>query len=354
MHIIKTALLSYGMSGKVFHAPFIEAHPGFQLAGAWERTHKIIQHEYEGVTSYPSLEVLLADDTVELVVVNTPNDSHFDYARKALMAGKHVVVEKAFTTTVQEGEELKALAEKQGKKISVYQNRRYDSDLRTVQKIIEEKLLGDIVEAEFHFDRFKPVVGPKVHKETPGPGAGLLMDLGPHLIDEALLLFGLPDALFADIRFTRPASRVDDYFDLLLYYAGCRVRLKASSIIREAIPANAVHGIKGSFLKPKADVQEADLLAAKKPGGSNWGIEPESGYGLLHTEKNGVIVMEKIVSSLGNYGDYYKDIYEALVNGRPVPVTAEEGIRTIKVIEAAIKSNSEKRVIEMNWPDQKD
>ncbi len=347
MQIIKTALLSYGMSGKVFHAPFIVTHPGFQLAGAWERSSKKIQEDYPEVTSYPTLEAVLADQTIDLVIVNTPNDTHFDYAKKALLAGKNIVVEKAFTTTSEEGKELKALAEKQGKMISVYQNRRYDSDLRTVQQVIADNLLGSIVEAEFHYDRFKPFVGPKVHKETPAPGAGLLMDLGPHLVDEALVIFGMPQSVFADIRITRPLSKVDDNFNLLLYYPTFRVILKASSSVREAIPANLVHGLKGSFIKPRADVQEADLIAGKKPGGAKWGVEPETGQGLLHTEKDGNVIREYIPSAAGNYGDYYEGIYQALTNGKPVPVTADEGICTIQVIEAAIVSNKEKKVINL-------
>ncbi len=350
MHIIKTALLSYGMSGKIFHAPFIAAHPGFQLAGAWERSHKNIQQDYPEANSYPSLEALLADETIELVIVNTPNNTHFDYATKVLLANKHVVVEKAFTTTVAEGEALQALAERQGKKISVYQNRRYDSDCRTVQKVIAENLLGDIVEAEFHYDRFKPVVGPKVHKETPGPGAGLLMDLGPHLIDEALHIFGMPQSVFADIRITRPLSRVDDWFDILLYYAGFRARLKASGFVKEAVPANVIHGTKGSFIKTRGDVQEIDLLAGKKPGGSNWGTEPETEQGLLHTENDGVVIREHIPSCQGNYGDYYEGVYQALTSNKPMPVSASEGIRTIIIIETAVKSSNEKKVIELALP----
>lgn len=347
MQTIKTALLSYGMSGKIFHAPFIAAHPGFILAGAWERSSKNIQQDYLDVTSYPTLQAVLADETIELVIVNTPNDSHFDYARQALLANKHVVVEKAFTTTVADGEALKALAEKQQRKISVYQNRRFDSDCRTVKKVITEKLLGEIVEAEFHYDRFKPMVGPKVHKETPAPGAGLLMDLGPHLIDQALHIFGMPKAVFADIRITRPLSRVDDWFDIQLYYPTLRVRLKASNIIREAIPANLVHGIKGSFIKNRGDVQEAHLLAGKKPGESNWGIEPNTEWGLLHTEKDGRVIRETIQSSQGNYGDYYEGIYQALTADQLEPVSADEGIRVIKIIEAAIISNKEKKVVEL-------
>lgn len=347
MRTIKTALLSYGMSGKIFHAPFIAAHPGFQLAGAWERSHKNIQLDYPEVTSYPTLEAVLTDETIELVIVNTPNDSHFDYARQALLANKHVVVEKAFTTTVAEGEMLKALAEKQQKKISVYQNRRFDSDCRTVKKVVDENLLGEIIEAEFHYDRFKPIVGPKAHKETPGPGAGLLMDLGPHLIDQAIHIFGMPQALFADICITRPLSKVDDWFDIQLYYPALRVRLKAGNIVREAIPANIVHGIKGSFIKSRGDIQEADLLAGKIPGESNWGIEPEYGGGLLHTESDGIIIREIIKSSRGNYGDFYEGIYQALTAEQPLPVSAEEGIRIIKIIETAIRSNKEKRIVQL-------
>ena len=350
MHIIKTALLSYGMSGKIFHAPFIVANPGFKLVGSWERSQKKIQEDYPDAISYPTLESLLADDNIELVIINTPNNTHFDYATKALLANKHIVVEKAFTTTVAEGESLKALADKQQKKISVYQNRRYDSDFRTVKNIIEEKLLGEIVEAEFHYDRFKPIVGTKLHKETAGPGAGLLMDLGPHLIDEALCLFGMPQSVFADVRVTRPLSKVDDWFDLLLYYPSFRVRLKASGFVKEAIAANIIHGCNGSFIKPRADIQEADLLAGKKPGNINWGVEPESGYGLLHTEKDGIVVKEYILSAKGNYGDYYEGVYQALTTAVPMPVSAQEGINTITIIEAAVKSCAEKRVVELEMP----
>jgi scyllo-inositol 2-dehydrogenase (NADP+) len=345
MRIIKTALLSYGMSGKIFHAPFIAAHPGFKLCGAWERSNKNIQQDYPDATSYATLEALLADETIELVIVNTPNDSHYEYATKVLQAGKHVVVEKAFTTSVAQGEALKALAQQQDKMISVYQNRRFDSDCRTVQRVIADKLLGDIVEAEFHYDRFKPLVGPKLHKEMPNPGAGLLMDLGPHLIDEALHIFGMPNALFADICITRPNSKVDDWFDMRLYYPSLSVRLKAGNIVREAIPANVIHGMKGSFIKTRGDVQEADLLAGKKPGNDNWGTEPASEQGLLHTEIEGKVVRETILSDKGNYGDYYAGMYEAIVNGKPVPVTAEEGINNIRIIEAAIKSNKERREV---------
>ena len=169
MQKIKTALLSYGMSGKVFHAPFLNLHSGFELLGSWERSKKLIQEDYPSVTSYPSLEAVLESDAT-LIVVNTPVGTHFEYAKQVLLAGKHALVEKAFTTTVAEAQELTALAKAKGLKLAVFQNRRWDSDFKTVQKIVNEKLLGDIVEAEFHFDRFNPILSPKIHKETANAG----------------------------------------------------------------------------------------------------------------------------------------------------------------------------------------
>jgi scyllo-inositol 2-dehydrogenase (NADP+) len=237
MKTINTALCSYGFSGKIFHAPFINLHPGFKLLGSWERTKKLIQKDYPDVISYPSLEDLLTDAQIDLVIVNTPTNTHYDYTKKALLAGKHVVVEKAFTTTVAEAEELNELAQKKEKKLSVYQNRRWDSDFQTVKKIVQEGLLGDIVEAEFHFERYKPTLSPKQHVETPGAGAGIIKDLGPHLIDQALHLFGMPDAVFADMRITREASQINDYFESILYYDKLRVKLKAGFLVREPVPS---------------------------------------------------------------------------------------------------------------------
>src|SRR5882757_2231163 len=212
---IKTALCSFGMSGWVFHAPFLNLHKGFELYAVWERSKNLAEQKYPGIKTFRALEDMLADEAVELVVVNTPNYTHFDYAKKALQAGKHVVVEKPFTVTVAEGEELLALAAKADKKISVYQNRRYDSDYKTVKKILDEQWLGEIKEAEIHYDRFNEALSPKVHKETPGPGTGLLYDLGSHLIDQALQFFGMPAAVFADMAIIRPLSKVEDYMEIL-------------------------------------------------------------------------------------------------------------------------------------------
>lgn len=347
MQKIKTALLSYGMSGKVFHAPFLELHPGFELLGSWERSKKLIQEDFPNVISYPSLESILEDESVDLVIVNTPIDSHFEYAKKVLLAGKHAIVEKAFTANVAEAEELASLAKEKGLKLAVFQNRRWDSDLKTVKKILDEKVLGEIVEAEFHFDRYNPILSPKVHKETVNSGSGIVKDLGPHLIDQALYLFGLPSAVFADIRITRENSLVNDYMDLLLYYSDFRVRLKAGYFVRESNPSYVVHGKKGSFLKSRGDVQEDDLKLGKKPNLTTWGAEQEGNEGLLHTEIDGKIIKEKVPTLQGNYYDYFDGVYQSIVNNLPEPVTAQDGVNVMRIIDAAFQSSQQKKVINL-------
>ena len=278
-------------------------------------------------------------------MINTPNTTHYEYTKKALLAGKHVIVEKPFTVTVEEGEALIALAKEKKKLITVYQNRRFDSDYRTVKKIVDEKWLGRIVEAEIHYDRFKEEIGPKLHKETPGPGTGLLYDLGSHLIDQAIQFFGMPESIFADIAIMRTVSKVDDYMELLLYYPGLRVRVKSSYVVREALPSYVFHGTKGSFIKARTDVQEVMLQAHQVPGGPEWGIEPDSEKGLLHTEKDGKIIREYVPSLKGNYGDFYDGLYKSIREGAPLLVTAEEGLNIIRVIEAAYESNQAQKLV---------
>ena len=347
MRKINTAILSFGMSGKVFHAPFIQLHPGFELLGIWERTKSEALSYYPNIRIYRSLEEILEDENIELVIVNTPTATHYEFTQKVLKAGKHAVVEKAFTTTLTEAINLNELAISSGKHLGVYQNRRWDSDFKTVKKIIEENILGEIVEAEIHFDRFKDALSPKPHKEIPGPGAGILNDLSPHLIDQSLVLFGMPTSVFADLRITRPNSRVDDYFEILLYYPQLRVRLKAGYQIREPLPAYSIYGRLGSFLKSRADVQETNLLANQWPNLTTWGREPENENGLLHTEIDGNIIRKKVETLPGNYYDYYDGVYQSLTNNLPMPVTALDGIRVMQIIEAAIKSSQERKVIDL-------
>jgi scyllo-inositol 2-dehydrogenase (NADP+) len=348
MQPIKTALCSFGMSGLVFHAPFIHLHEGFELYGVFERTKNLAEEKYPGIKTFRSLEAMLADDAIELVIVNTPNYTHFDYAKLALLADKHVVIEKPFTCTLAEAEQLLDLAERQNKKLSVYQNRRWDSDFKTVQKVVQQKLLGEVVEAEIHFDRYSEILSYKQHKETPGPGAGILYDLGPHLIDQALQLFGMPDSVFADTTNLRSISQVTDYVELILFYKNLRVRLKSGYLVREPLPAYIFHGTKGSFIKPRADVQETDLQKGKDLADADWGIEPEDAKGLLHTDKDGQnIIREYIVSEKGNYMDYYDGLYNALRNDKPLPVSAEDGLKVMRIIDAAFRSVEAKGIVQL-------
>lgn len=334
------------MSGRVFHAPFLTLHEGFELTGSWERSKKLIQNDYPQVKSYSSLEELLADD-IELVVVNTPVETHYEFAKKVLLAGKHALVEKAFTTTAAEAEELNTIAQEKGLKLTVYQNRRWDSDFKTVKQVVDQNLLGDIVEAEFHFDRYNPSLSPKTHKETANAGAGVLRDLGPHIIDQALHLFGYPEAVHGDVRITRENSLVDDWFDITLYYPEKRVRLKAGFFVREAVPAYVVHGKKGSFLKERGDIQEDVLKTGEKPNRKDWGTEPAGKEGLLHTEINGEEVRKTIPTLQGNYYDLFDGVYQAIAEGKEEPVTAADGIKTMKIIDAAAASSEQKKIIEL-------
>ena len=347
MQPIKTALLSYGMSGKLFHAPLLHTHPGFQFYAIWERSKNLAQERYPDVKTFRDLDELLNEPEVELVVVNTPNYTHYEYTKKALEAGKHVVVEKPFVVNAEEGEELIALAKEKGLLLSVYHNRRFDSDFKSIRKIVQEEWLGKIVEAEFHFDRYKEDLSPKQHKETPGPGTGALYDLGSHLIDQALQLFGWPQAVFGDIRIVRSVSQVDDYFEVLLYYPDLRVRLHSSYLVREPLPGYILHGTKGSFIKEKTNIQEEALEKEILPNTSDWGLEPEHQKGLLHTEREGEIIKQHVPSPKGNYNDYFTGIYNAIREGASNPVTADDGLAVVRIILAAFRSSREKRVIDL-------
>ncbi len=344
MNKIRTALLSYGMSGKVFHAPFIDLHAGFELLGSWERSKKSIQNDYHDVKSYSSIEELLTDD-VELVVVNTPVDTHYQYAKQVLKAGKHVIVEKAFTTTVKEAEELKEIAQERKLKLIVFQNRRWDSDFKTVKNILEQQILGDIVEAEIRFDRYNPSLSPKKWKEDTNAGAGILKDLGPHIIDQAISLFGFPNALFADIRTLREKSLVDDQIDIILFYSDKRVRLHAGFFNKEQLPGFILQGKKGSFFKPRADIQEDVLKTGTKPYSQNWGQEPKEKEGILNIISNGENIRKTVPTLPGNYFDFFDGVYQSITQNKIEPVTADDGLKVMQIIEAALQSSNEKKVI---------
>lgn len=348
MTVVNTALLSFGMSGRVFHAPFIQHHPGFRLAACWERSRKVINGYFSSVTSYDTLDEVLTDPAIDLVVVNTPTLTHFEFARKALQHGKHVLVEKAFAGDAREAKELRALAQQQGRKLAVFQNRRWDSDFLSVQRVLEKGLLGDIVEANLGYLRYDPNLSPKKHKEEPSSGAGIVKDLGPHVIDQALVLFGMPDAVFADIGITRPASSVDDYFDILLKYVDKRVHVKGGYFFKAPCPEYMLHGTRGSFLKSRSDVQEKQLDAGMTPGEDAYGREPDSAAGLLSTARTPATESEVVISPRGNYLAFYDGLYRAIANDSLEPVTADDGVRVMTIIDAAFQSHAEQRLVEIS------
>ena len=343
--MINAALVSFGMSGKVFHAPFLATNPNFNLVGSWERSSKNIEAAYPGSKSYTSYEELLADTSIDLVIVNSPNDTHFAYAKSALLAGKHVVVEKAFTVTAKEAEELDALAQHKGLKLAVYHNRRYDADFLTLQKLIQEGEIGTIQDVQISFERYRTTLSAKKHKESVSPGAGLLYDLGPHLVDQAIILSGMPLAVFADIRITRKVSIIDDYFTLILYYPSHRITLTSGMLFMTEGPGYKVYGTKGCFIKNRSDVQEAELIAGKLPNSPDWGAEAPEDYGTLYTDMNGIITHKVIPSIPGNYGLFYDKLADAILNNGPLPTTAAEGTKIIRVLEAARNSAFNKRVV---------
>ena len=347
MQKINVALCSFGMSGWVFHAPFIELHPGFNLYAVWERSEKRAAAKYPAIKSFDTIDAMLADDTIDMVVVNTPTYTHFEYAKKALMHNKHVLVEKAFTTTVAEAGELVHMAGQRNLLLGVYQNRRYDSDLKTVKKIIDKGLLGDIKEAEFHYDRYNLALSPKAHKETCNAGSGILHDLGPHLIDQALYLFGMPQSVFGFVGIQRPNSVVNDYVDILLFYPHFNVRLKAGLIVKEPPASFIVHGTKGSFLKPRADVQEDDLKKGMMPDNVDWGKEPDDAMGTLNIVKDGETIREKIISERGDYMEVYNSWYEAITQNKQPFASGKEGLNVMRIIETVQQSHAHKKVIEL-------
>lgn len=348
---VQTAICSFGMSGKVFHAPFLAQLPQFNFYAVWERTKNEAEKIYPEVKVFRTLEEMLADENIELVIVNTPNSTHFEYAKKALEAGKHVIVEKPFTTSVEEAEELIETAKQTNRLLSVYQNRRFDSDFKTVEKVVNEDLLGDLIEVQIDYYRFRRGLSPKQHKELPIPGAGILYDLGSHIIDQALQLFGAPQALFADIRSVRPMSQVDDCFEILLYYDNLRVRLKASHMVKEGADGYILNGQNGTFMKPKTDVQETDLKRGVLPGTEGWGTESPHEWGLLHIDEGGREIKRYIPSEKGNYAWYYECIYEAIRENGPIPVTAKSAKMVIHIIETAFRSSKEKKVLNLKVED---
>lgn len=342
---VVAGLCAYGMSGQVFHAPFLHAMKQFSLHGVVERHAKKAAETYPEVRSYDSIETMLADPAIELVIANTPNVDHYAHACQALRAGKHVVVEKPFSVTSTQAREMVELARQQGRSLMAFQNRRWDSDFLAVQAVVGQQKLGPLIEAEFHYDRYKPVLSDKMHKETAALGTGIIFDLGPHLIDQAICLFGAPEKVFAVLRSCRPGSVVNDYFDISLLYPSLTVRLKSSLLVLEPLPAYVLHGTDGSFVKSRADIQEAALQQGISPDAPDWGREPPSESGVLHTWGQGGEANERLASPLGNYASFFSGLYRHLREGAPAPVPLADSLLNIRIIEAALESSRAQAVV---------
>jgi len=323
---ISTALLAYGMSGKIFQAPFLAAHPGFALQAVLERTEQRMRHDYPAISSYASIAELLANPAIELVVVNTPSNTHFELASQALRAGKHVLLEKPVATSVAEMQELWALARQQGRHLLAYHNRRWDSDFGAVRRVVESGQLGQLIEAHFRFDRYKPALHTKKFKEEPGPGAGLLYDLGPHLIDQAVSLFGEPLSARKTLGMYRAGTQVDDYFSLHLRYPrGLNVWLTSGLLIADPVPAYILHGTQGSYQKGRTDPQEAQLLQGMKPTAPEYGHEqPNQAGRLTLAGPDGHLRTTADAAEPATYMGLFDAVYDTIRHGRPYPIREEQ------------------------------
>jgi scyllo-inositol 2-dehydrogenase (NADP+) len=341
---IRVGLIGYGLSGKVFHAPLIQRVKGLELVAVVSSNPDKVLRDLPDVDVVSTPEELLERKDIELVVIATPNTLHHPYAKAAIMAGKHVVVEKPFTITTEEADELIDLARQHRVLLSVYHNRRWDNDFLTVQRLIESGCLGELALYEAHYDRYRPKVRDR-WREHDIPGAGTLYDLGSHLIDQALVLFGPPQTVWADLEAQRTGAQTVDYFHLVLDYGRLKVVLHSGSLVRGDGPRFQIHGEKGSFIKYGLDPQEDQLKQGMAPGDQGYGVGQVEHDGELTVELGGLSVKGRVETLPGTYHAYYEGIVEAIQSEKPAPVTAEEARNVIKVIECAIRSHREKRVV---------
>ncbi len=332
---IKTGVLSFGLSGKVFHAPFLKEHQGFEFYGIVERSKKEAQLIYPTVKSYDSVDALLADSAIELVVINTPNFTHFDFALKALQANKHVLIEKPFTVTSKEAKQLFEEGKKRQRCVLPYQNRRYDSDFLSLKQVIESGKLGALVEVHMRFDRYRYAIGPKVGKETPVPGSGLLYDLGPHLLDSLISLFGNPIKWTKTTGHFRPHTQVDDYVHIHLEYPQqLQVFVTTSLLVAAPLPSFIVHGSKGSFVKDRTNIQEEQLLSGMLLTDPLYGIEGPDNNGVLTLmNDDGTKTVEQIVPVKSSYMHVFEDVYQTIHEGKPYPVNEEQIVQQLEILE---------------------
>jgi predicted dehydrogenase len=346
---IHVGIIGFGLSGRAFHAPFLHVHPGFSIRKVVERSSEKSKKIYPYIAVVKDIENVIHDPEIDLVVISSPNALHVSMATECLKAGKHVVIEKPFTPTSAEADELIKLAETCQRKIFVYQNRRWDGDFLTIKNVLQKNYLGDIKEYEAHFDRYRPEYKATSWKDENIAAAGILYDLGSHLIDQALQLFGKPKSIFADIRKQREGSPVDDYFDLHLYYEGFKAILKAGMIVKFPGPRYIIHGKKGSFVKYGIDPQETALKNGMMPDSEGWGTEPEELYGSLVGIRDSLPIDFKIATQQGNYSRFYENVFQVLINDHEMAVKPEEARDVIRIIELAYESYQKKKMIEFSF-----
>lgn len=349
MKIINVGLLGYGMAGQVFHAPIINCISGFNIKSI--RTTNPFWSK-QAIKRYPQVEIvtqsnmIIEDPKIDLIIIVTPNEFHYPLAKKALLAGKNVVVDKPFTITSAEASDLIQLAKSKKLLLSVYQNRRFVSDFLVVKKIINSQRLGKIVDVTMNFDRFRNSFNGN-WREDLVPGSGILYDLGSHLIDQAIVFFGLPEFITADLRNQR-GGKANDYFDLRLDYPGLKVNLKSSMLVKIPGPVFKLNGMNGTFEKFGLDIQEGDLTAGLAPDRKkNWGQEPIENSGKLSLLVDNQDITETIVSPPGDYRIYYQNIHDALIKNKALLVDSRDAMYTIKIIEIALESANKKRTLPM-------
>jgi predicted dehydrogenase len=338
--MIDVGLIGFGLAGRAFHAQVIRATPGLRLAAILQRHGNEAAEKYPDVRVVRSVAELLDIRDIRLIVIATPNETHAPIARQCLEAGRDVVVDKPFATTLEEAAELVELARNCGGLITVYQNRRYDGDFQALRQLVADGTLGRIVRFETNYDRFRPDLKPGAWRERTGPGSGILFDIAPHLIDHALVLFGLPEAVTADVRLERTVAVVDDAFDIMLHYpAGMRAVLCSTMLAAAPRPRFVMHGTRGSFFKQTFDPQEINLRHGNIPESGPWGGEPQEDWAVLTAIENDAVMKRSVPSSTSDYRDYYANVRDAILGRATLAVSPEYALDVMRVLEMAQESS---------------
>jgi len=349
---IGVGLIGFGLAGRAFHAPVIRAVPGLRLVTILQRNGSEAAEAYPDVCAVRSIDELLAIPEVRLVVVATPNDTHYEFAHRAMSAGRDVVVDKPLTPTLDEAIALVRFAREQQRLLTVYQNRRFDSDFQVLREIIHSGRLGRIVRFESNYDRYRPQLKPGAWREQARPGAGILFDLAPHLIDHAMVLFGVPEAISADVRTEREGAVVDDAFDIVFHYGdGMRAVLRSTMLAATPRPRFLVYGTAASFVKQLFDPQEMNLRSGKIPPEGAWGAEPPENWGVLKRSEGDGFVHEPIAPANCDYRDYYKNVRYAILGREPIAVSLDSALNVMQALVLARESSEQRRTVAWRVPE---